>query len=133
MAQLPDSKYLSFPFRFDANSRHPGESSRIDHVRQLIEQVLFTGPYERLFRPEFGAGIGRLVFEPNASALWEVTRKRLASSLMDVLQGEVDPETLRIEVEGKEEMMIILISYVLATVGQQEEYRIPLTGRGRDG
>ena len=38
---------------------------RVRHIREQIEQVLFTDPGERVFRPEFGAGVRRLVFEPS--------------------------------------------------------------------
>ena len=34
------------------------------YIRQLIRQVLLTAPGERINRPEFGAGVRRLVFAP---------------------------------------------------------------------
>ncbi len=37
----------------------------VRHIREQIEQVLFTDPGERVFRPELGAGMRQLVFEPN--------------------------------------------------------------------
>ena len=40
-----------------------------DHIRDLIEQVLFTSPGERVMRPDFGAGLLALVFEPNSVEL----------------------------------------------------------------
>ncbi len=113
---LDDPEYLSFPFRIDDN---PAVCRRMDHVRQQIEMVLFTAPQERVFRPEFGVGIKSLVFEPNNNALWEVTRKRLVSSLREALQGEVDPQTLEVEVNGEEENLILSIAYQLTTLGIQ--------------
>ena len=53
-------------------------------------------PGERVFRPEFGAGVQRLVFEPNNNALATVLTRRLQSSLQAALQGEVDPKSLHI-------------------------------------
>lgn len=124
MQRLSDPPYLAFPFRVAATG--PKLSGRPAHVREQIEQVLFTDPGERIFRPEFGAGVRTLVFEPNGSALWEVTRRRLLASLTEALAGEVDPKTLEIRAEGVPERgeLRILIAYRLAAIGQlqQEEF-----------
>jgi hypothetical protein len=37
-----------------------------EHIRDLIEQVLFTSPGERVNRPDFGSGLRQLVFAPNS-------------------------------------------------------------------
>lgn len=120
MQRLSDPPYLAFPFRIGADGART--SNRVRHVREQIEQVLFTNPNERVFRPEFGAGVKKLIFEPNASALWEVTRKRLMASLSETLQGEVDPRTLEVNVRGEAEKLVIDIAYRLATIGQTEKH-----------
>lgn len=120
MQRLNNPPYLTFPFRIGAQGART--SNRARHVREQIEQVLFTNPHERVFRPEFGAGVKKLIFEPNASALWEVTRKRLMSSLAEALQGEVDPRTLEVNVRGEGAKLIIDIAYNLATIGQTEKH-----------
>ena len=121
MQRLSDPPYLAFPFRIGEDGAQT--SSRARHVRGQIEQVLFTNPYERVFRPEFGAGVRKLLFEPNASALWEVTRKRLTASLADALKGEVDPRTLEVNVRGEDEKLIVEITYNLTTIGHTEQHR----------
>ena len=55
---------VDYPFGFDATGRTRA-ASREDHVRDLVEQVLFTAPGERVNRPQFGSGLLGLVFEPN--------------------------------------------------------------------
>ena len=120
MLRLSDPPFLAFPLRIGATGART--STRARHVREQIEQVLFTNPNERVFRPEFGAGVKKLIFEPNASALWEVTRKRLMSSLAEALQGEVDPRTLEVNVRGEEEKLIIDIAYNLAAIGRSEKH-----------
>ena len=57
MPRLIDPEYVSFPFRFDREKRGPATSRRQEHVEQQIEQVLLINPGERVFRPEFGAGV----------------------------------------------------------------------------
>ena len=97
MPRLIDPAYLSFPLRIGA--RGAATSARRDHVRQQIEQVLFTDPGERVYRPEFGAGIRALIFEPNGSVLADILRKRLTDSLADALQG--DSSMLKLRIHGK--------------------------------
>lgn len=126
--RITDPPYLAFPFRVREGS--PEESGRGEHVRGQIEQVLFTDPGERVFRPGFGAGMRRLLFEPNARGLREVARKRLMASLAEALRGEVDPRTLEVEVEGTEERLEIEIRYKLAAVDSRERHLFRLTPGG---
>ena len=126
MRRLPSTAYLAFPLRIDALGA--GVSQRREHVREQIAQVIGTASGERIFRPEFGAGLQRLVFEPNAPALWDLARKRLSASLSEALQGEVDPRTLDIEVSGLEtagglaqQTLRVRITYQLAALGERDE------------
>jgi uncharacterized protein len=128
---LPSPRYLAFPFRIHAAGAATADRSQ--HVRQQIEQVLFTNPGERVFRAEFGAGTRALVFEPNDSALATVTRKRLVSSLAEALQGEVDPRSLAVDVTSEQEELHLVVSYTLATLGHSERHRILLAPAGGAG
>jgi hypothetical protein len=128
MPGLSESQYLKFPFSVGADG--PKTSSRSDHVREQIEQVLFTSPKERVFRPEFGAGVRRLVFEPNNAALRTTTLKRLNASLAEALYGEVDPRTLEIDVSNEDEKLVIHISYVLAAINRHESHTFELGSSG---
>lgn len=118
MSRLNNPDYMKFPLQIRAQGAV--NSSRLDHVREQIEQVLFTLPGERWYRPDFGAGIRTLLFEPNNHVLWEVTEKRLLASLSEALIGEVDPKTLSVEVVGQDEKLLVTISYTLATLNHTE-------------
>ena len=132
MAKLSDPGYLKFPFRLEADG--PRSSGRTAHVREQIEQVIFTDPGERVFRPEFGVGVRALLFEPNAPALEKLTQKRLLASLADALRGEVDPRTLEIEVSQAEERLFVHVAYALAAVGHRESHSVEVTtGGGGNG
>ncbi len=120
MPSLIESKYLTFPFSIVKDG--PKTSTRSEHVREQIEQVLFTNPKERVFRSEFGIGVRRLVFEPNNMALRNTTVKRLNASLAEALHGEVDPRTLEIEVSNEDAKLNIQISYVLAAINKKESH-----------
>lgn len=126
MPGLSETQYLKFPFTVSSNG--PQTSSRAEHVREQIEQVLFTSPKERVFRPEFGVGIRRLVFEPNSSALSNITQKQLLSSLAEALHGEVDSKTLEVSLQQQDSKLIILISYKLAAINRQESQAFTIAG-----
>lgn len=116
--RLIDPPYLAFPFSMGTTG--PRLASRATHIRGQIEQVLFTLPGERVFRLEFGAGVKVLVFEPNSTPLWQITKRRLLASLAEALQGEVDPKSIEVSVSGDEDQLTITISYTLAAIGHRE-------------
>jgi len=55
---------IDFPYHFDARGR-TASTGDADHVRDMIEQLLFTAPGERVMRPNFGCNIHDLVYAPN--------------------------------------------------------------------
>lgn len=128
MPGLSESQYLKYPLTVGSDG--PKTSSRGDHVREQIEQVLFTSPKERVFRPTFGVGVRRLIFEPNNVVLRNTTVKLLNASLAEALHGEVDPRTLEIEVRCEDETLMIRISYILAFVNKQESHTFTLGASG---
>jgi len=124
--QLNNPDFMKFPLEIGANGA--AASDRRAHVREQIEQVLFTNPGERWFRPEFGVGVRALVFEPNSSVLWEVTKKRLLASLTDALAGEVEPSSLDVAVEGEDAKLFITIAYTLAAINYSEKIEFAVEG-----
>lgn len=122
-SRLPRTRYMSFPFSMGKNGA--ATSTRAEHIREQIMQVLFTGPGERVFRPDFGFGARQHVFEPNSIQLWEAVQSRLHGSLSEALAGEVDPKTLQVEVgapKDRPEMLLVKISYVLAALQKEESH-----------
>ena len=124
---LPRVRYMAFPFRM---ARDGATSvARFDHIRQQVEQVLFTSPGERVFRPEFGFGARRHVFEPNAPALWEYAQNRLYGALAEALAGEVDPRTISVQVgapAGQPEVLKVRIAYTIAALQKEEVHDFAL-------
>lgn len=59
---------VAFPYRVDGRGR-TAEADGDEHLRDLIEQLLFTTPGERVNRPDFGCGLLQLVFAPNSPEL----------------------------------------------------------------
>jgi phage baseplate assembly protein W len=71
---------IDFPIHFDGRGR-TASTDDADHIRDMIEQLLFTNPGERVNRPDFGSGLMQLVFAPNS--------RELASALQFTIQAEV--------------------------------------------
>jgi phage baseplate assembly protein W len=98
--------HIDFPWHFDGR----GRTATVDddeHIRDMIEQLLFTSPGERVNRPDFGSGVLELVFAPNsqelAAALQFTMRAALQRWLGDVIEVQdleviSDDSTLRIDV-----------------------------------
>ena len=59
---------IDFPFHFDGRGRTAATDDD-DHIRDMIEQLLFTNPGERVNRPDFGSGLLQLIFAPNSPEL----------------------------------------------------------------
>lgn len=120
---------LAFPFRVDADG--PAESDRAAHVRDKIIQVLMTMPGERVYRADFGAGVQRLVFEGNSTAVAVLTANRLRASLEPALAGDVDGKSIEIDVRpdpNAGERLLVEIRYTLASIGRPDTVLIGMGG-----
>lgn len=100
--------HFPFPFRIDARglTANPDEER---HIRDLIEQLLFTAPGERVNRPDFGSGVRQLLFAPASSELAAATRFMLQSALQRYL-GEVI-EVTGVDVEPSAGSLVITVRY----------------------
>ena len=71
---------LAFPPRLDRSGRLAW-SSGPDNVRDAIRVILSTEPGERVMLPSFGAGLGKLLFEPNIPATHRLVEDRVGKAL----------------------------------------------------
>lgn len=106
---------IDFPFAFDARGR-TAECDHAAHVRDMLEQLLFTNAGERVNRPEFGSGLLQLVFAPNsielAAALQFTTRAAIQQYLGDVLELQV------FEVTPTDAVLRVDVRYALRSTGE---------------
>jgi phage baseplate assembly protein W len=98
---------IDFPFHFDGRGR-TAATGEADHIRDMIEQLLFTNQGERVNRPDFGSGLLQLIFAPNspelAAAVQFTAQGALQRWLGDIIEiGELDVEavdsTLRLDLK----------------------------------
>jgi phage baseplate assembly protein W len=100
--------FLDFPFHVDGRGRS-AETAEDDHIRDMIFQVLFTNPGERVNRPDFGCGIKQLVFMPNSDALATATQFLVQGSLQRWLEGVIQVES--VDVEAVESELRVTVVY----------------------
>jgi Bacteriophage baseplate protein W len=116
--------YVDFPFQFDGKGR-TRTTTRDEHVRDLIRQVLFTSPGERVNRPEFGCGLLRLVFAPNSEALQAATQFQVQTALQRWLAEVITVNDVR--VDARESELDVTVVYTRLDVA--ERHRDVLTVR----
>ena len=88
---------INFPYQIRVNGR-TDTTDRTDHIRDMIKQVLFTSPGERVNRPTFGCGLNQLVFEPNSFELISTLQVLVKGGLQEWLGDVIDVEEVRIEI-----------------------------------
>jgi hypothetical protein len=101
---------LDFPYRFDGRGR-TATTTRDDHIRDLIEQVLLTAPGERVMRPEFGSGLLALVFEPNSTTLAATTQMLIQGALEQHLAHLIAVQG--VEVRNDDSALRVDVRYML--------------------
>jgi phage baseplate assembly protein W len=115
---------IDFPFHFDARGR-TGETDDGNHIRDLIEQVLFTAPGERVNRPDFGCGLQRLIFAPNSDELAAATQFLIQGSLQQWLGDLI--EVNEVLVVSDDAKLLVNINY---TERRTQERRTQQFARG---
>lgn len=87
--------FIDHPLRIDGRGR-VGVTDADDHVRDMIFQVLFTNPGERVNRPDFGCGLLQLVFMPNSDILATTTQFLVQGALQRWLDDVIQVEQVRV-------------------------------------
>jgi phage baseplate assembly protein W len=108
---------IAYPLRIDGRGR-TAYASQDDHIRQLIEQLLFTSPGERVNRPTLGTGLQQLVFAPNSQELATAVEFMIQGALQEFLGELVQVE--RVSVESQEAALRIAVQYVVRRSQQRE-------------
>jgi hypothetical protein len=105
---------IDFPFHFDGRGR-TASTGDDDHIRDMIEQLLFTSPGERVNRPDFGSGLLQLVFAPNSPELAAALQFTTQAALQRYLGDLIDLQTL--EVRSVDSTLNVVVKYVVKRTG----------------
>src|SRR5215475_1094749 len=99
-----------FPYQFDGRGR-TREASLEDYIKQLVEQVLFTSPGERVNLPDFGSGLLQLPFAPNSLEMAAATQFTVQGALQKWLSNYVKVES--VVASAQEAVLTVVVKYSL--------------------
>ena len=108
---------IDFPFHFDGRGR-TATTGDDDHIRDMIEQFLFTNPGERVNRPDFGSGLLHMVFEPNSPELASALQFTIQAGLQRWLGDLIEVRAL--EVTSEDSTLRVLVQYVVRRTNEQQ-------------
>ena len=106
---------IDFPFHFDSRGRTAATDDN-DHIRDMIEQFLFTNPGERVNRPDFGSGLLQLVFAPNSPELASTLQFTVQAGLQQWLGDVVEIQAL--EVTSEDAILRLELKYLVRRTGE---------------
>jgi len=106
---------IDYPFHFDDKGRTAATTDN-DHIRDMIEQLLFTSPGERVNRPDFGSGLMQMVFAPNSPDLAAALQFTLQAAL-DRWLGDVI-EVRNLAVTSQDAKLIVDLAYAVRKTGE---------------
>ncbi|RVU28517.1 hypothetical protein EOT10_01115 [Streptomyces antnestii] len=109
---------IAFPFRVDRRGR-TAHADHDEHVRDLIEQLLFTSPGERVMRPDFGCGLLDLVFSPNSPELTSTLELSVQAALQRWLGDLIEVEAL--DMESDENVVRVFLAYAVRATGTRRD------------
>jgi phage baseplate assembly protein W len=101
---------LAFPYQFDARGR-TAVTDDDRHIRDLIEQVLFTSPGERVNRPDFGSGLLQLVFAPNSQEMEAAVQFQAQAALQQWLGELIQVEA--VEAQSEDAALRVTVRYTV--------------------
>src|SRR6516164_2475710 len=111
-------RFLKYPYSV-AGSGIPNTTTPDDHLRDLILQVLFTNPGERVNLPQFGVGVQRLIFEPAGDTLRSSVQFLITTNLQQWLGDRLNVEQVNVSTDAQEDGMVTIEIIYRALATQQ--------------
>ena len=106
---------IDFPLHVDGHGR-TATTDDDDHIRDMIEQLLFTNPGERVNRPDFGSGLLQMVFAPNSPELAAALQFAMQAALQRYLGDLIALQALEATAEGA--TLRVVVTYMVRRTGE---------------
>ena len=112
---------IDYPFHFDGRglTATTGDDA---HIRDMLEQLIFTNPGERVNRPDFGSGVLQLIFAPNSPELAAGLQFTLKAAIQRWLGDLVEVQEL--EVMSYDSTLTVDLQYVVRRTGEERTARL---------
>jgi phage baseplate assembly protein W len=108
---------IDYPFHIDGR-RRTATADEDKHIRDMIEQILFTSPGERVNRPTFGTGLMKLVFAPNSPELATATQFLVQGALQQWLGDRIIVEA--VSIDSDESTLNVTVRYMVRRTQQRQ-------------
>lgn len=108
---------IDFPYHFSGDGR-TAETGDDDHIRDMIEELLFTNHGERVNRPDFGSGLLQMVFAPNSPEVATALQFSLQADLQRWLADLIELQAL--EVTSVDSSLLITIQYLVRRTNERQ-------------
>lgn len=105
---------IDFPYRIDGRGL-TAATDYDDHVRDMIEELLFTNTGERVNRPTFGSGLLQLVFAPNSPELAATLQFTVQAALQSYLGDVIKLQSL--QVTAQDSTLQVVVKYTVIASG----------------
>jgi len=102
---------IDFPFRIDGRGRTAEPPDSNAHIEELIEQLLFTNPGERVNRSDFGSGLLQSVFAPNNTELAAATQFLVQGGLQQWLGTLIQVQA--VQVVAQDSQIVVTVQYLV--------------------
>ena len=109
---------IDYPFHFDSRGR-TALADPNKHIQDMLEELLFTNPGERVNRPDFGSGIQQLIFAPTSPEVASALQFTLKAAIQNWLGDLVQVQTL--EVTSDDSTLDIVIQYIVRRTNEQQQ------------
>jgi phage baseplate assembly protein W len=116
---------VQFPYGFDATGS-TAQDGLADHIRDMVEQMLFTSPGERVNRPTFGSGTATLIFKPNSDALAAAQQQAIQAGLQMWLSDLIKVNS--VEVAAEDSTLQVTLAYTIIQNQQQQTQQFVFGG-----
>lgn len=117
---------VNFPYQFDGRGRTQDPLG--DSVRQLVEQVLFTSPGERVNLPDFGSGLLQLTFAPNSMEMAAATQFTVQGALQKWLSGSIKVQS--VVASAVDSTLTVTVTYAPLNTGVTQVQTFVYGGNG---
>ena len=107
----------AYPYQFDGRGR-TATTDDVTHIRDMIEQLLFTAPGERVNQPNFGSGLLQMVFAPNSNELAAALQFTTQATVQRYLGDLIDLQQL--DVTADDATLSVTVKYVIRTTQQSQ-------------
>lgn len=108
---------FTYPFQFDSRGR-TATADLPSHISQMLEQLIFTNPGERVNQPTFGSAVSQLLFAPNSPELAATVQFTMQAAIQRWLGDIIQLNSVTVQVSDS--TLSLTVVYVIRQINQEQ-------------